>query len=121
MPTYDYACKRCGHTFEAFQSLSEKLLKKCPACGKQGLERLFGTGIGVVFKGSGFYETDYKRAGRGAGKEATSSSADAGKGSDKGKADGAQGAGGKADKGGKADGSTSGGAKPGTSDSSKKS
>ena len=65
MPTYDYVCQACGHTLEHFQSISDKLLRTCPACGKRKLERQFGTGIGVVFKGSGFYETDYKRAGAG--------------------------------------------------------
>jgi len=64
VPTYDYACKRCGHTFEHFQSISDKLLRTCPECKRRSLERLFGTGIGVVFKGSGFYETDYKRKGK---------------------------------------------------------
>jgi putative FmdB family regulatory protein len=63
MPTYDYACRACDHAFEHFQSISDKLLRTCPGCGKRTLDRLFGTGIGVVFKGSGFYETDYKRAG----------------------------------------------------------
>ena len=60
MPTYDYRCDACGHTFEEFQSFSEAPLKKCPACGKKKLVRLFGTGAGVIFKGSGFYETDYR-------------------------------------------------------------
>ena len=60
MPTYDYRCDACGHTFEEFQSFSEQPLKKCPACGKKKLVRLFGTGAGVIFKGSGFYETDYR-------------------------------------------------------------
>jgi putative FmdB family regulatory protein len=63
VPTYDYACRACDHAFEHFQSISDKLLRTCPECGKRTLDRLFGTGIGVVFKGSGFYETDYKRAG----------------------------------------------------------
>lgn len=75
MPTYDYVCAACAHAFEYFQSLSDKLLRNCPACGKRKLERQFGTGIGVVFKGSGFYETDYKRAGQpGPKTEATSDS-----------------------------------------------
>jgi len=60
MPTYDYRCDACGHKFEEFQSFSEEPLKKCPACGKKKLVRLFGTGAGVIFKGSGFYETDYR-------------------------------------------------------------
>ena len=60
MPTYDYVCKACGHRFEEFQSMSADPLKKCPQCNKNQLERLIGTGAGVIFKGSGFYETDYR-------------------------------------------------------------
>jgi putative FmdB family regulatory protein len=60
MPTYDYQCDACGHTFELFQSISEPVQKKCPQCGKLKLRRLFGTGAAVVFKGSGFYQTDYR-------------------------------------------------------------
>ena len=60
MPTYDYECDACGHEFELFQSISEPLKRKCPECKKQKLRRLFGTGAAVVFKGSGFYETDYR-------------------------------------------------------------
>ena len=60
MPTYDYACEACGHRFEEFQSISADPLKKCPACNKRKLERLIGTGAGVIFKGSGFYQTDYR-------------------------------------------------------------
>jgi putative FmdB family regulatory protein len=60
MPTYDYECDACGHTFELFQSISEPVQKKCPECGKLKLRRLFGTGAAVVFKGSGFYQTDYR-------------------------------------------------------------
>lgn len=60
MPTYDYACSACGHRFEEFQSISAEPLKKCPACKKSKLERLIGPGAGVIFKGSGFYQTDYR-------------------------------------------------------------
>ena len=60
MPTYDYACPKCGHAFEAFQLMSDKPLTKCPSCKKTGVKRLLGVGAGFVFKGSGFYETDYK-------------------------------------------------------------
>jgi putative FmdB family regulatory protein len=60
MPTYDYECDACGHKFELFQSISEPVKKKCPDCGKSKLRRLFGTGAAVVFKGSGFYQTDYR-------------------------------------------------------------
>jgi len=60
MPTYDYRCTSCEHEFEAFQSMTAKPLKKCPECEKNALERLIGTGAGLIFKGSGFYETDYR-------------------------------------------------------------
>lgn len=63
MPTYDYQCQACDHTFEAFQSITAKPLKRCPECGKQKLARLIGTGAGIIFKGSGFYETDYRSEG----------------------------------------------------------
>jgi putative FmdB family regulatory protein len=60
MPTYDYKCNACDHRFEHFQSMSDKVLKKCPKCGKNALERLIGTGAALIFKGSGFYQTDYR-------------------------------------------------------------
>jgi putative FmdB family regulatory protein len=60
MPTYDYVCQACDHAFEEFQAITAKPLKKCPDCGKLKLQRLIGTGAGVIFKGSGFYETDYR-------------------------------------------------------------
>lgn len=60
MPTYDYRCNACNHEFELFQSMSSGVKKKCPECGKMALERLIGTGAAVMFKGSGFYETDYR-------------------------------------------------------------
>lgn len=69
MPTYDYACQECGHTFETFQSMSDALLKKCPQCRKPRLKRLLGTGAGLIFKGTGFYITDYKNKPPGAGKK----------------------------------------------------
>lgn len=61
MPTYQYECGACGHGFEVLQSMMDKKLKKCPHCGKSKLHRLIGTGSGIIFKGTGFYETDYKR------------------------------------------------------------
>jgi putative FmdB family regulatory protein len=64
MPTYDYVCAACEHHLEVFQSMLAKELKKCPACGKRKLQRLIGAGAGVIFKGSGFYQTDYKNPGR---------------------------------------------------------
>ena len=60
MPTYEYQCDQCQHNFDEFQSFSEKPLKKCPKCGKPKLRRVFGTGAAVIFKGSGFYQTDYR-------------------------------------------------------------
>jgi putative FmdB family regulatory protein len=60
MPTYDYRCRDCDHAFEHFQSISSPLLRKCPKCGRSRLERLIGTGGGLLFKGSGFYVTDYR-------------------------------------------------------------
>ncbi len=63
MPTYDYRCTACGHTWELFQSMSAKHEKKCPKCGKAKAERLIGMGAAVVFKGGGFYQTDYRSEG----------------------------------------------------------
>ena len=60
MPTYDYRCDACEHEFEHFQSMTASALRKCPSCGKLKLRRLIGTGAGIIFKGSGFYETDYR-------------------------------------------------------------
>ncbi len=60
MPTYGYRCDNCGHEFERFQSITARALRKCPRCGRNSLNRLIGTGAGVIFKGSGFYETDYR-------------------------------------------------------------
>ena len=60
MPTYDYRCNACGHEFELFQSMTDKVKRTCPACGERQLERLIGTGAALLFKGSGFYETDYR-------------------------------------------------------------
>ena len=63
MPTYDYECAACGHVFETMHAMSAPALRKCPKCGKNKLQRLISGGAGVIFKGSGFYETDYRRAG----------------------------------------------------------
>jgi len=61
MPTYEYECKSCGHTFEAFQSMSDAPLRECPKCGKE-IRRLINGGGGIIFKGSGFYVTDKNKA-----------------------------------------------------------
>jgi len=60
MPTYEYRCKKCGYTFECLQSITDRPVRRCPKC-KGAVERLIGAGAGLIFKGSGFYETDYKR------------------------------------------------------------
>ena len=61
MPTYEYLCKKCGHTFEEFQSMSENPLTRCPKCGTDNLARVMGGGGGFILKGSGFYGTDYRK------------------------------------------------------------
>ncbi|MGA1979069.1 MAG: zinc ribbon domain-containing protein [Sedimentisphaerales bacterium] len=63
MPTYEYICGNCGHEFEHFQSMTTGPLRKCPKCGRNKLKRLIGAGAGVIFKGTGFYETDYRSEG----------------------------------------------------------
>ena len=60
MPTYDYVCDACQHEFELFQSIKDEPKRKCPECGRQKLRRLIGPGAAIVFKGSGFYKTDYR-------------------------------------------------------------
>ncbi|MCA9131689.1 MAG: zinc ribbon domain-containing protein [Planctomycetales bacterium] len=60
MPTYDYQCDACEHKFEHYQGINDPKLRKCPECGKLKLRRLLGTGAAIVFKGSGFYQTDYR-------------------------------------------------------------
>ena len=61
MPTYEYECKKCGKPFDAFQRMSDPPLGQCPHCGSKRVQRLISGGGGIIFKGSGFYETDYKR------------------------------------------------------------
>ncbi len=60
MPTYDYECDACQHKFELYQGINDEVKKKCPECKKNKLRRLLGTGAAIVFKGSGFYQTDYR-------------------------------------------------------------
>src|SRR5208337_2263444 len=63
MPTYEYVCSKCGYRFDKFQSMRAEPLRKCPKCSKAALRRLVGSGAGLIFKGSGFYSTDYRKAG----------------------------------------------------------
>jgi len=60
MPTYSYLCESCGNEFEKFQTITARPLRMCPKCGKKRLKRLIGTGAGIIFKGTGFYQTDYR-------------------------------------------------------------
>ncbi len=61
MPTYEYRCSKCKHEFDLFQAMSDKPIKKCPKCNKLSARRLISVGAGLIFKGSGFYATDYKK------------------------------------------------------------
>jgi len=91
MPTYDYICESCGYKFEQFQSITAKSLQKCPKCGTNQLKRVIGAGAGIIFKGSGFYQTDYRStAYKNAEKSETStcSSGDKGRKADKNKTTG---------------------------------
>ena len=70
MPTYDYRCGECGHEWEVFQSITAKPKRKCPGCGRQKAKRMIGPGAGIIFKGSGFYQTDYRSSSYKKGAEA---------------------------------------------------
>jgi putative FmdB family regulatory protein len=72
MPTYEYRCNACKHEFEQVQSMKDNALRKCPKCGKNALERLIGAGAAVIFRGSGFYQTDYRSDSYKAGEKAAS-------------------------------------------------
>lgn len=76
MPTYEYECSKCKHAFEAFQSMRDAPLKKCPQCGGK-VKRLIGTGAGIIFKGSGFYQTDYRSSSYHSSAKAASASSSA--------------------------------------------
>lgn len=88
MPTYDYRCNKCEHTWELFQSIKAAPVKKCPACGKSSAKRVIGPGAGIIFKGSGFYQTDYRSESYKKGAEAAKKSEEkaSGKGDGDGKA-----------------------------------
>jgi putative FmdB family regulatory protein len=93
MPTYSYACPKCGHEYEKFQKITDRTRTKCPKCGTRGERRITG-GAGLVFKGSGFYITDYKRGDKARSSEKPDAAAE------------------KADKPAKKDGASDSGAKP---------
>jgi len=82
MPTYEYKCKSCGQKFEKFQSITAAPIKKCPHCGKNTAQRLIGTGAGLIFKGSGFYITDYRSEGYKEKAKAEGGASDSKKGDD---------------------------------------
>ena len=87
MPTYDYRCESCGHEMELFQSMAESPRRKCPACSRLKLRRVIGPGAGIIFRGSGFYQTDYRsrsyRKGAESEKKARESAKSTDNGSDK--------------------------------------
>jgi putative FmdB family regulatory protein len=97
MPTYDYVCDGCGHAFELFQSMTDSVKKTCPKCGKKKLRRLIGAGGAIVFKGSGFYKTDYRSESykKGAAADSGGKAEGGGKKSDGGKSDSGGGSGSK--------------------------
>ncbi|MHC4618127.1 MAG: FmdB family zinc ribbon protein [Planctomycetota bacterium] len=86
MPTYEYLCEDCGYEFEQFQAITARALRKCPDCGRPGLKRLIGVGSGIIFKGSGFYETDYRSESYKNGEKTEKKTADTGTGDKKTKA-----------------------------------
>ncbi|MHC4103300.1 MAG: FmdB family zinc ribbon protein [Planctomycetota bacterium] len=85
MPTYEYICENCGSEFERFQSITARALRKCPDCGKFTLKRLVGTGAGIIFRGSGFYQTDYRSQSYKEGEKSEKKAADTGTSKDKSK------------------------------------
>jgi putative FmdB family regulatory protein len=77
MPTYDYECEKCGHVFEQFHGMTAPGPKRCPVCKKGKIKRLVSTGGGLIFKGSGFYATDYRSEGYKKASKADQASSDA--------------------------------------------
>ena len=82
MPTYEYVCEACGHEFERFQKMSDEPHRECPECGRHEVRRRISAGGGVVFKGPGFYATDYRKPSPGAAKTSKPGSTGDSKGSD---------------------------------------
>jgi putative FmdB family regulatory protein len=76
MPTYDYRCRACDHVWELFQSIKANPVRKCPKCGKLKAQRQIGPGAGIIFKGSGFYQTDYRSSAYKKAAEADKSTSD---------------------------------------------
>ena len=104
MPTYDYECPACNHAFERFQTITAAPLRRCPRCGSRRVRRLIGAGAGILFRGSGFYQTDYRSEAYKAKAKAESGGGTTSGASDR-KATGEKGSAGKpaASNGGKAD------------------
>ena len=109
MPTYEYECDACGERFEKFQSMSAALVRTCPACGKRKVRRLIGAGAGILFKGSGFYQTDYRSESYKKAAEKDKPAVPAASGESKGESKTASAAGGAAATSSKSGGSDSGG------------
>lgn len=78
MPTYDYECDACGHRFELLQGMRERAKRKCPECKKNKLQRIVGAGAGLIFKGSGFYSTEYRSSSYKAGEKADAAKTETG-------------------------------------------
>lgn len=108
MPTYDYVCDGCDHRFELFQKFDEKQKRTCSECGEKKLRRLIGSGGGIIFKGSGFYETDYRSSEYKKQQKEESSAASSSE-SGKSKSSGEKGAGGKTGEGNSTSKKTEGG------------
>lgn len=87
MPTYDYQCNECDHKWELFQSIKDKPVRKCPSCGRQKAKRVIGPGAGIIFRGSGFYLTDYRSESYKKGAEADKKAQSGGNGESNSKSD----------------------------------
>jgi len=79
MPTYEYECQACGHSFELYQQITARPTRVCPLCGERRVKRLIGTGAGVLFRGSGFYQTDYRSSSYKKAAKAETAGGDSGK------------------------------------------